>query len=415
MEGRAGQAGTPARAPVFTAAPHRMMFLAGALQMVAALLFWGVELAARYGMMPAPRTQIPAAFAHLFLMVYGLFPLFFLGFLMTTYPRWMNGEAIPRRRYVRSFLLLTGGLALFYAGLFSARTLLGAGAALYLAGWVTALHALLQVFAAAPARDKFYERLLNAALVAGAAGMAAYVLWVFDGRVGMLRFAREAGLWWFLVPVAVTVAHRMIPYFSNVVLRPYTVYQPRRALLAMLGCSFAHGALAAAGLHRWTWPADLVFFALAANHSRHWELLRSFRVRLLAVLHVAFAWCPVALALYTVQGFWLWETGRMVLGLAPLHALGIGFLTGLVVAMATRVTLGHSGRALTADTFTWICFWGVGLTALVRIAGAIAPGARPGGLALNVLAALAWLLFLGAWVLRYAPLYLRRRVDGKPG
>ncbi len=416
MGSHAESSDTLARGPVFTAAPHRMMFFLGALQLIAALLYWGMELIGRHSTLWAPLpTHIPAACAHQFLMVYALFPPFFLGFLMTTYPRWMRGEPIPRRRYVRSFLLLSGGLILFYTGLFTSRTLVGIGVAIYLAGWIAALYALLRVFAAAPAPDKFYERLLNAALAAGAAGMAAYALWVVDGRSDLLRFAREVGLWWFLVPVVVTVGHRMIPFFSNSVLHPYTLYQPRSALLVMLGCSAAHGALAAMGLRQWTWPFDLVFLVLAAQHSRRWGLRRSFQNRLLAIVHVGFAWCTVALALYAVQSLWLWQTGRTILALAPLHALGIGFLTGMTVAMASRVTLGHSGRALAADTFTWLCFWGVGLTALVRIAAAVLPAARPGGISLNVLAAGAWLLFLGAWVAHYAPVYLRRRVDGKPG
>lgn len=413
---RRGTAPPSSPAPAFTAAPHRMMFFAGAVQMVLALLFWGAELIGRYTeLWTPPRTSVAPAYAHLFLMEYALFPLFFLGFLMTTYPRWMDTAPIPRRHYVRSFGLLAAGLILFYFGLFTTRALLGAGVALYLAGWAAALHALLRVYATAPARDRFYERLLNGALLAGAAGIGAYGLWVASARAGLLAFARDAGLWWFLVPVVVTVAHRMIPYFSNSVLRPYSVYQPRAGLLIMLGCSLVHGSLAIAGLRQWTWPPDLVFLAVALHHTGRWGLARSLRVRLLAVLHVGFAWCSAALALYALQSLWLWGTGRSILALAPLHALGIGFLTGMTVAMASRVTLGHSGRALVADTFTWVCFWGTGLTALLRIAAALAPAFRPDGVSLNLLAAGAWLVFLGAWVARYAPMYVRPRIDGRPG
>ncbi len=384
--------------------------------MIAVMLFWGTELIGRYTALWAPpHTNVPAPFAHLFLMLYALFPLFFLGFLMTTYPSWMKGKPIPRRRYVRSFILLVAGLVLFYAGLFVSRTLLAAGVAVYLAGWGVGLYALLRVYMAAPARDKFYERLLNTALVAGAAGIAAYGLWVITGHYGFLAFAGDAGLWWFLVPVVVSVAHRMIPFFSSVVLKPYTIFQPRPALLLMLACSFAHGALEMAGLRAWTWPADLVFLTTALIHTWRWGLLQSFSVRLLAILHVGFAWCSVALALYATQSLVLWRTGHLILGFAPLHALGIGFLTSMVVAMASRVSFGHSGRALIADGLTWVCFWGIGITALLRIGAAIPPIARLDGLSLNLLAAAAWLLFLGAWVMHYTPMYLHRRIDGKPG
>ena len=42
-------------------------------------------------------------------------------------------------------------------------------------------------------------------------------------------------------------------------------------------------------------------------------------------------------------------SGEWALGRAPIHALGIGFFGGMLVAMVTRVTMGHSGRALKMD------------------------------------------------------------------
>jgi uncharacterized protein involved in response to NO len=61
-------------------------------------------------------------------------------------------------------------------------------------------------------------------------------------------------------------------------------------------------------------------------------------------------------------------TGDWALGRAPLHALGIGFLSSLVLAMATRVTLGHSGRRLIMDRFTVACFVALQVAALLRVA-----------------------------------------------
>ena len=82
---------------VFTAAPHRMMFLAGALQLVLTLLFWAVELAGRYTGLLAPLAlSLHTTHVHLFLMLYCIFPFFTFGFLMTTFPRWMNGQPLTR-------------------------------------------------------------------------------------------------------------------------------------------------------------------------------------------------------------------------------------------------------------------------------------------------------------------------------
>jgi uncharacterized protein involved in response to NO len=106
-------------------------------------------------------------------------------------------------------------------------------------------------------------------------------------------------------------------------------------------------------------------------------------------------------------------TGMDYLGRVPLHALGIGFFTGMVVAMASRVTLGHSGRALEADDLTWRVLFGVNIAAVLRIAAEFTPG-MAGGI-LNALAAATWLLSFLLWAWLYAPMYVRRRVDGKSG
>ena len=77
----------------FTAAPHRVMFFGGALQAIAVMLWWLCELVTRFGIVghPASWPIVPSA-AHAYLMIYGLFPFFMFGFLMTVFPRWMNGS-----------------------------------------------------------------------------------------------------------------------------------------------------------------------------------------------------------------------------------------------------------------------------------------------------------------------------------
>ena len=72
----------------FFAAPHRVMFFGGALQAIAAMLWWLYELVTRFGVagQPASWPIVPIA-AHAYLMIYGLFPFFMFGFLMTVFPR----------------------------------------------------------------------------------------------------------------------------------------------------------------------------------------------------------------------------------------------------------------------------------------------------------------------------------------
>ena len=136
------------------------------------------------------------------------------------------------------------------------------------------------------------------------------------------------------------------------------------------------------------------------------------QARLLAVLHIAFAWLAIALLLYGVNSLALFVSGSAPFGLAPLHALAVGFFASMVLGMASRVTLGHSGGELVADNTTWALFLGFQLAALARIAPDLA------GLPATVLypaAAVIWLACFGPWFARYAPSYWRPRSDGRPG
>jgi uncharacterized protein involved in response to NO len=406
----------PGRWQVFCAAPHRMMFFGGAAQIVAVLALWSVELIGRYtGLWSPLATTIPTTWVHAFLMLFALFPFFMFGFLMTTYPRWMNGEPVPTRSYSRAFLLLGSGAALYYLGLVTAQAVSAAGVVLLLAGWGYGLAALYRVYATAPATDKSYESSLNVALAAGWLGALSYLVWLLSGNWRFVQFSVHAGMWLFLIPVLVTVSHRMIPFFSSCVLKDYRVVQPSWALPLMWAAVSGHVLLEMLGAVQWLFLADIPLLFLALYLTLSWGLRRSFEIRLLAVLHIAFAWLSVAMALYSVQSLTLLLTGSLILGKAPLHALGIGFIAGMTIAMASRVTLGHSGRPLVADDFTWVCFLGLNAAAVVRIAAELQGLNAILGLNLNIVAALAWLAFLTPWVVRYGTIYLRPRADGKPG
>jgi uncharacterized protein involved in response to NO len=79
--------------------------------------------------------------------------------------------------------------------------------------------------------------------------------------------------------------------------------------------------------------------------------------------------------------------------------------------MVSRVSLGHSGRRLEADTLTWYCYLGVLAAAVLRVAAEVFPGTMAGSFFM-IAAACAWLVSFGVWFARYAPMYWRPRVDG---
>ena len=401
----------------FSAAPHRMMFFGGMLQLIITLGWWLFELLGSYTNWWAPLSNQVAAgiWIHAFLMLYGLPAFFIFGFLMTTYPRWMKGKPIPYRHYVGAFIILLTATLVIYIGLLTNIAVLASGVMLLLIGWSVVFKALLQVYFQAPATNKYYETVLNFALLMGLVGILAYLLWLITAQIIFLNFALHGGLWLYLVPILITVCHRMLPFFSVCVLKDYQVVQPTWSLPVMIVCVLGHTILEMQNWLAWRFVFDIPLMLLAFHHSLLWKLWRSLEVRLLAMLHIAFAWLGIALLLYNIQSLLLLFSGQFMLGRAPLHALTIGFMTSLIIGMASRVTLGHSGRSLVADNMTWICFWGVSVTAFIRILAEISVLNNLPIPNLNILTAGIWLVFLLPWVIRYMPMILAARIDGNPG
>jgi uncharacterized protein involved in response to NO len=245
--------------------------------------------------------------------------------------------------------------------------------------------------------------------------MVCFGLGVLLDRPVWIAIALTVGLWGFVLPLMITVAHRMLPFFSSTVLKPYQVFNPRWILSALPLLIAGHVFCEWLELPQWRFVFDLPLAGIGVHLSYRWGLRRSFEVRLLAILHMAFAWFGIGMTLYAADSLLLVAGADIGLGRAPLHALGIGLIASMTIAMASRVSLGHSGRPLVADTLVWLSCWGLHLAALLRVLGELPLGDALLGLPLNLWAALVWLASVIPWVARFAPLYLRPRVDGKPG
>lgn len=392
-------------------APHRVFFFAAALQIVLVSAWWAAALAARAaGYAPELAPGLAPATVHAFLMIYGFFPLFIFGFAFTAGPRWLGRPAPARGEYMAPAILAAAGawlmLPAFHLGAVAAANVL----LLPLIAWLWLLARFVRMIVASDAPDRTHAMLVAAALGNAVAGLLAARLWLLTGSPSWAGVMETVGIWGFLVPLFAAVTHRMIPFFTANVDPFIKPWRPAWTLAVLAGGAYAHGVLVVAGLAPWTWIVDVPAGALAAFLAWSWGLARNSN-RLLAMLHVGFAWLAVTWLLHALQSA-LALAGVAALGLAPVHALSIGFLASLTLAMVSRVSCGHSGRTLAADRLTWTVFLLLQAAAVTRVAADLFTGAYA---ALLVAAALLWLACFAAWTWRYLPYYWRPRADGKPG
>ncbi len=394
---------------VLSSAPHRMFFASGFAWLLGGSAWWTLVLAGRAAGIAGLEPPQPALLLHGAAMLYLGFTPFMYGFLLTVFPRWMPAPQAGRGATLLAFGLLNAGMLMFFAGLSGIPALLVTGWLLACAALAVVIAILLHILLRARERA-WHAFTVLAGLLAGLLGMLLFAIALARGDYAAWPLVRSIGLWGFLLTVYFSVCHRMIPFFSSRVVTAYQVWRPDWILglfvvltscRALLELAPGRGALA-------TVPLALV--AMLCTW-RWWPRQRADE-KLLDVLHISFAWLAVGLALAALSDLAAAFGWPVVLGRAPLHIIGIGFLGGMLMAMVTRVTLGHSGRPLAMDSLNWRLFLLIQSATVLRLAAELLPGVAA---ALSLAAALAWLFALLAWALRHLPIYLRPRSDGAPG
>ena len=383
-------AGTPSPR-LLAQAPHRLMFFIGAGNLLLAMAWWAMWLADARWQLFGLRQPVPyAGWLHAFVMQYQVLPSFMFGFLLTTFPRWMGQPDFPRWRYVPVGLGMFGGQMATLLGAMGWEVGIVVGFWMTLAGWIAGLMTLGPLLW----REKgitWHARSCFAALSLGLVGLLAWGA-MLSGAAPLWALVNiKIGTFGLLLPVYVTVAHRMFPFFAANVVAGYKVWRPLW-LLALF------------------WPLTLGHLALELLHATGWLWLVDLPLLALTVLFVALAWLPVTFALYAGQSVAYAASGIDWLGRAPAHALFIGFFGSALVAMVTRVTQGHSGLAMVMPAVAWFAFIAVQLVAVMRVVAELAPD----HFAWQAAAAIGWLVAFTPWVLRIGRIYLSPRADGKP-
>jgi uncharacterized protein involved in response to NO len=397
------------------AAPHRALFFTGLVSLLGASAWWGLHLLARTTGAPlfALVLQPAPLWAHAWLMLFAVLPAVFFGFLFTVFPRWMNGPAVGAGTYLPTAALFAAGTLLWLVGTFAGAPFLLLGCAATGAGLLLGTVGLFRVLLAS-SQAVAHAVVVLIALCVQCVALAGFAWGIAARDDFALHFAVRTSLWGGLLPVFFAVSHRMIPFFSQSALQDYVPWRPLWILVAVVSLVYVRLLLGTAGLLLLLPLVDVALVALTALCAVRWTSLRARGNALLWTLYAGFAWLPVALLLQAVRDGGFALTGEWWLGRAPTHALGMGFCGGLLVAMVTRVTMGHSGRPLRMDGLTLACFIVLQLGAASRVLSEVLTAPAAVG-ALLLLSVGLWIGAIGVWVGRVAGIYLRPRIDGKPG
>jgi uncharacterized protein involved in response to NO len=301
-------------------------------------------------------------------MLFGFIVSAIAGFLLTAVPSWTGQKGFAGRP-----LMI---LALLWV---SARVLIASSALWPM--WLTAGLdlAFLPVLAALLARPLLRERNRNTPLLA-----VLLLLWLVDVvfHVAVIRRNPPLGIHALIVGIDIVlvlvtvIGGRIVPAFTTSALRQHGIEGAVRSSVVLTVLAIGSMVLVMLGDVFWLdsrVDGILAGVAAAVQAVRllQWGTHRTLRQPIVWVLHIAYAWLPIGLALKSVA-----LLSGLALSAFWLHALTIGAATTMIMGVMTRASLGHTGRALMVSPLTT-----------------------------------AFGLFVGV----YAPILWQPRVDGKPG
>lgn len=322
-----------ADAPLFSLG-FRPLFLAGAGFAALAILIWGLWLYGHWfdlqpagGMLAWHRHEMPFGFAAAIVA----------GFLLTAVPNWTGIPGVRGGALIALVSVWVVGRLVWWLPLPT--------------GLILALQwGVLPLLAVMLARDLIaarkpdnYPIVLVLALMAGC--QALTLIGLFNDDAGLQRQGVLGALW--LVAALMTViGGRVIPFFIQRGLNrpPAPTSNPLPTRLLLIG-SLLTAVTFAAGLNdspQW-WLVGLFVLTGSLQLMRliRWHDRGMWRVPLLWSLYLAYGW--MALATWAMA---LWHLGLIGQQSLATHALAVGGVGGLILAMIARVSLGHTGRLL---------------------------------------------------------------------
>jgi len=316
----------------FLSQPHQPFFALGVLS---AIVFMAIFIPAYRGVI-----SIDSNLFHSYSMIFIIFTNFFYGFTLTTFTRFSAKPPIESRRYLRLFVL---NLISFLSMLIYLILPL----AFFVASIATAisLSYLIRIFydiykeANEPKNDQYMIIVsFGMAVVSNLLFILSQIPCSSCNTDILKQFGIAIGVYLYMILLATVIAFRMVPFFSRVL--EYQKSSYFHLLLTTLLIS--HVLLSQT---HWVWVSDLLLAILLIIETMRADLPFPNPDPLLWGLHIAIYWLGFGFLISSIveffSAFYSYQSLYM-----PIHLLVLGFLTTILIAFGTRVTLGHGQAPL---------------------------------------------------------------------
>jgi uncharacterized protein involved in response to NO len=382
---------------MFFSLGFRPFFLGAALWAVAVMALW---LAQMFDVLALPIGLDPVSWhAHAFL--FGYLSAVIAGFLLTAVPNWTGRAALSGAPLMALFLLwFLGRLAVLTAMWWPAALVIVLDLAFLAAVLVWLLREII-------AGQNWRNLIVVAMLLAFLGGNAVFHFEAAGGEYAAQGVGLRIGISAAVMMVAV-IGGRIVPAFtrnwlvkqgSAVLPAPVMAGFDKIALLALLAAMISWLAMP-----DWAVSGGLLVLAGFLHLLRlgRWAGHLTLAEPLVVILHLGYAFVPLgALAI----GLGILGFGN---GAAAQHLWMAGALGVMTLAVMTRASLGHSGRALISDPVTGVIYTAIVISVILRWLAGNWPEQQD---ILHAVSGAAWVIAFGGFALSYGAMMIRPRAD----
>lgn len=375
----------------------RPFFLGGSLFSIIAIVLWWANLQGYF----IAKVYGGGLWWHAHEMIFGFTCAIIVGFLLTAVQTWTGIKGLCGRPLMGLFTLwLCARIAMFLPLPFALVITLDA-AFLFIAAIILALPLL---------KIRMYRNLVFITVLLALMGLNIASHLAVLNQTNATPYFHGAVI--LIVLVITIMGGRVIPLFTANALKIKATPSPKVVEIGAIGSTLLLIIFALLGFS--SIPTALINMVAIIG-----VMLHSYRLAcwfnpgilnkpILWSLHIAYAFIPLGLLFIVLQRLDLGVTTSLAI-----HSFTLGGIGGLILAMISRVSLGHTGRPLVLPALMPIALVILFLGALIRV---FLPWASMQfyGLAIDG-AALGWGLAFSIFLICYVPFLISARADGKMG
>ncbi|MBW4967367.1 NnrS family protein [Pseudoalteromonas sp. CR1] len=381
----------------------RPYFLAGGLLAFFSIGYWLLILSGHASW----HLTIPATFWHAHEMLFGFAGVVAVGFLLTAAQTWTGiGSISGKALMLLTLIWVIARLAFFIVLPDFANINLLAVIVLQLVWWIGAIAALANMLLKARSKNNYQFLAILSVLCSL---NTLYLLLVLNNNMQLALAVVDTAVLVISLLVGI-VAGRVLPFFTAKGLLLSEQTRTPKTDKALLYLSIlAITLFFISKLFLSAISPSLIVAIVAALHlirSGYWWNAKVLKVPLLWSLHFSYLALGVGLMMIAFSFY-----TSVIPFKDALHLITIGTIGMMILAMMTRVSLGHTGRTLSTPNYISVAFALVLVAAITR---SILPLIIGPHFAWQI-SALLWLVAFLLFLIYCTPILTRRRVDGRRG